>query len=173
MMQPWIFEQQVVPKRDKMFRFALRLMGNPEDARDIVQDAFMKIWNQQKQPYEIENMEAWCMRIVKNLCLDNLKAGKVRKEVIKSIQMNQRSDCAVNPYQQVEKEDNMIRIRKLIDELPEKFRMIIHLRDIEEFSYKEIMEIMELSMDEVKINLFRARKILKDKLIKNHEYGLS
>lgn len=171
-MQSWIFEQQVVSKRDKMFRLALRLMGNPEDARDMVQDAFLKIWNQQKQPHEVENMEAWCMRIVKNLCLDSLKAGKVRKEAIKNIQISHGSD-SVTPYQQAEKEDNMNRIRKLIDGLPEKYRMIIHLRDIEEFSYKEIMEILELSMDEVKINLFRARKMLKDKLIKNHEYGLS
>jgi RNA polymerase sigma-70 factor (ECF subfamily) len=173
MMQPRIFEQQVVPKRDKMFRFALRLMGNQEDARDIVQDAFLKIWNQQRQLYEVENMEAWCMRIVKNLCLDSLKAGKVRKEAIKSVQMNQSDDYTANPYQQAEKEDNMNRIKRLIDELPEKFQMIIHLRDIEEFSYKEIMEMMELSLDEVKVNLFRARKMLKDKLIKNHGYGLS
>ncbi len=171
-MQSWIFGQLVVSKRDKMFRLALRLMGNPEDARDMVQDAFLKIWNQQKQPHEVENMEAWCMRIVKNLCLDSLKAGKVRKEAIKNIQISHGSD-SVTPYQQAEKEDNMNRIRKLIDGLPEKYRMIIHLRDIEEFSYKEIMEILELSMDEVKINLFRARKMLKDKLIKNHEYGLS
>lgn len=172
-MQQWVFEQQVLTRRDKMFRFALRLIGNPEDARDIVQDAFLKIWNQQKQPHEVENMEAWCMRIVKNLCLDSLKAGKVRKEAIKSIQRNQSIEYTVNPYQQAEKEDTMKRIKQLIDELPEKFRMIVHLRDIEEFSYKEIMEIMELSMDEVKVNLFRARKMLKDKLIKNHEYGLS
>lgn len=156
-----------------MFRFALHLLGNPEDARDIVQDAFLKIWNQQKEFHQVENMEAWCMRVVKNLCLDKLKAGKVRKEAIKSIQMNQRTEYSVNPYQQAEKEESMKRIRKLIDELPEKFRMIIHLRDIEEFSYKEIADIMELSMDEVKVNLFRARKLLKDKLIKNHEYGVS
>lgn len=171
-MHPLIFEQRIIPQRDKMFRFALRILGNTEDARDLVQDALLKIWSQHAHLSEIQNAEAWCMQVVKNLCLDRLKAVKVRVEATKNIQKENETGYPT-PYQETERKDSMEKVRKLISDLPEKFRMIIHLRDMEEFSYKEIAEIMELSMEEVKVNLFRARKMLKDKLIKNHEYGLS
>lgn len=171
-MHPLIFEQRIVPQRDKMFRFSLRILGNSEDARDLVQDALLKIWSQHTDLEVVQNAEAWCMRVVKNLCIDRLKAGKIRAEAAKNIQKDNETGYPT-PYQEAERKDNMEIIRKLIDDLPEKFKMIIHLRDIEEFSYKEMADIMEISMEEVKVNLFRARKLLKDKLIKNHEYGLS
>lgn len=170
-MHPLVFEQQVFPQRDKMFRFALRMLGNVEDAKDLVQDAMLKIWNQKTTWNEVQNAEAWCLQIIKNLCLDRLKAGKIRLDARRNL-VEDKEEYAT-PYQQMEKKDNLERVRNLINNLPEKFRMTIHLRDVEGFSYKEISEILECSMDEVKINLFRARKMLKDYLIKNHEYGLS
>lgn len=166
------FEQRVFPQRDKMFRFALRMLGNTEDAKDLVQDAMLKIWNQKTKWSDIQNTEAWCLQIIKNLCLDPLKAGKIRSEANKILQKEDNVEYST-PYRQMEKKDIMEGIRLLISHLPEKFRMTLHLRDIEEFSYKEIAEIMECSLDEVKVNLFRARKMLKDQLIKNHEYGVS
>ncbi|HEX5554797.1 MAG TPA: sigma-70 family RNA polymerase sigma factor [Chitinophagaceae bacterium] len=167
-----IYEQQVVSARDKMFRFALRLLKNTEDARDVVQDALVRIWDQREKLEGVENPEAWCMQVTKNLCLDRFKAGKRRSAAAQNIQPGE-SSIDPTPYEQVERKDRMERIRKMIDALPDKFRMIIHLRDVEGFSYKEISVIMELSMDEVKVNLFRARKALKDNLTKNKVYGIS
>ena len=60
-----LFLNQVVPVRQKLFRFAYRLLGNEEDAQDITQDALMKVWSQQEKMPELQNMEAWCMRITR------------------------------------------------------------------------------------------------------------
>ena len=154
-----------------MFRFACRMLGNSEDARDTVQDALLKIWGQKEHLKNIKNPEAWCMQIIKNLCLDRHKSKKVRTEAAKDIKEIQNGN-AVTPYQYAERRDNMDKVKKAIDGLPEKFRMVIHLREVEEFSYKEISEVLNWSVDEVKINLFRARKLLKDQFVKNKLYGL-
>lgn len=167
-----VFERYVLPVKDKMFRFAYRMLGNSEDARDIVQDALLKIWNQKDQLEEIRNPEAWSMQVVKNLCLDRHKMKKIRINSLADINVIPTSD-PLTPYQKTEQKDNIQKVRAVIEALPEKFKMIIHLREIEEYSYKEIAEILELSMDEVKINLYRARQLLKDQLIKNKIYGLS
>jgi RNA polymerase sigma-70 factor (ECF subfamily) len=60
------FLSQVVPVRQKLYRFAFRLLGNEEDAQDITQDAMMKVWDMQEKMAELQNMEAWCMRITRN-----------------------------------------------------------------------------------------------------------
>lgn len=167
-----IFERYVLPSKDKMFRFACSLLGNEEDARDAVQDALMKVWNQKEQLNDIRNPEAWCMQITKNLCLDRHKALKVRMEGAKQIKGLQ--DGAVRtPYDQMESKDHVEKVRQMMETLPEKAKMILHLREVEGYAYKEIAAVLGLSMDEVKTGLFRARKLLKDSLIKNQVYGLS
>lgn len=167
-----IFKQQVVSARDKMFRFALRMLGNAEDARDTVQDALLRIWKQKEKLEGIENMEAWCMQVTKNLCLDRFKANKIRLAAVRNIQQDGNTTTGT-PYRQIEQKERMDSIRKMIDELPEKFKMTIQLRDVEGFSYKEIADILEMSMNEVKVNLFRARKALREKITKNNIYELS
>lgn len=167
-----IFERSVLSVKDKMFRFACRMLGNTEDAQDTVQDALVKIWRQKDQLDTINNPEAWCMQITKNLCLDRHKAQKIKMTAVKDIKIIQE-DSVKTPYEQAEQKDNIEKVRKIIGELPEKPRMIIHLREVEGYSYKEIATILELSLEEVKIGLFRARKLLKDQFVKNRAYGLS
>lgn len=170
-MAPRIFEQQVISARDKMFRFAFGMLNNAEDARDVVQDALVKIWNQREKLGAVEHPEAWCMQVVRNLCLDQFKARKTRMAAAKVLAYRTEAPL-MTPYQEMEKKDLLERVRKIICELPEKPRMILHLRDVEGFTYKEIAEIMELSMEEVKIGLFRARKVIKERLTKHKVYGL-
>lgn len=153
-----------------MFRFALRLLGDAEDARDAVQDALLRIWEDRERLKEIKNGEAWSMQITKNLCLDRLKARKIRK---RDRGLHKEDVNGETPYQLTERQDRLENVRKMIGALPEKYKMAIHLRDIEGFSYQEMADILNWSMDEVKINLFRARKKLKEQCIKSKSYGLS
>jgi RNA polymerase sigma-70 factor (ECF subfamily) len=172
-MHHWIFDQQVLPAKDKMFRFALRLLENTEDARDAVQDVLLRIWKDRERLEEVKNPEAWCMQITKNHCLDRLKALRVKRKSVQKIAELEDGIERQTPYKQAEQQDEMKTVRKVISELPEKSRMVIQLREVEGFTYQEISEILEWSMDEVKVNLFRARKKLKEILIKNKTYGLS
>ena len=165
------FQNRVFPVKNKLFRFAFRLLGSSEEAKDIVQEVFIKIWNGRDQLAEVQNIEAWCMRITKNLSLDRLRQQQRRPtdslEMGLHIQNETRS-----PHESSEMSESMKQIGELMAVLPEKQRQVMHLRDIEGFSYQEICEIMEIDMSQVKVNLFRARNAVREKLLKINAYGL-
>ena len=129
------FKNDVLPLKDKLFRMALHITSNREEAEDIVQDTLMKLWNQRDEWSAIQNIEK----------PDN----------------SQIQDETLIRQQQMDS------IQAIIQQLPEKQRTIILLRDIEEKTYQEIANIMGLSLSDVKVNLFRARQTLKNKFNKS------
>lgn len=165
------FQNHVLPVKNKVFRFALRLLGSEEEAKDVVQEVFVKVWNGRDQMDQVQNWEAWCMRIAKNLSLDRLRSWQRRNThpMEEGFDVKQQS---LTPDQTTELHESMQRISTLIEALPEKQRQVIHLRDIEGYSYNEICEILELDMNQVKVNLFRARTTVREKLTKINAYGL-
>ena len=165
------FQNSVFPVKNKLFRFAFRLLGSSEEAKDVVQEVFIKVWNGREQLGEIQNLEAWCMRITKNLSLDRLR--QQHRQATDSIENGfqvQHSD--LSPLENIEINESMKRIGDLMAALPDKQRQVMHLRDIEGYSYQEICEILEIDMSQVKVNLFRARNSVREKLQKFETYGL-
>jgi len=165
------FEKQVLPIKNKLYRFAFRLLGSSDEAKDAVQEVLIRVWNGREQLATIENVEAWCMRITKNLALDRLRA-KQRKPTDSLDQTATIIEDRLTPHESAEQSESMQRINLLIAALPEKQRQVMHLRDIEGYSYNEICEILELDMNQVKVNLFRARNAVREKFIKINAYGL-
>src|ERR1041384_4247798 len=166
-----MFESRVLPVKNKLFRFAVRLLGSSEEAKELVQGVFIKVWNGRDQMASIDNMEAWCMRITRNLSLDKIRARQ--RKATDPIEENfDIQNDSRTPYEATENNENMQRINQLIASLPEKQRQVMHLRDIEGYSYNEICEIMELDMNQVKVNLFRARNAVREKFVKINAYGL-
>lgn len=167
-----IFLSQVVPVRQKLYRFAYRLLENEEDAMDVTQDTLLKVWQQQERMADLQNMEAWCMRIMRNLALDKMKARKYRR----SEELDRASEVPAlheaNPHTATEQQDVMRRVHCVIAALPDKYRTIIQLRDIDGYSYQEIADILMIEMSEVKINLHRARKAVREQLQKQQVYGV-
>ena len=165
------FEKRVLPAKNKLFRFALRFLGNEDEAKDIVQEVFIRVWNGRDQMAAVQNWEAWCMRITKNLSLDRIRIlNKKRTQPIEeSFDLQQQS---LTPHESTEMGESMLKITQMIAALPEKQRQVIHLRDVEGYSYQEICEILELDMNQVKVNLFRARNAVREKMIKIDAYGL-
>ncbi len=164
------FETRVLPAKNKLFRFALRLLGSSEEAKDVVQETMIKVWNGRDMA-EVQNMEAWCMRITKNLSLDKLRSRQ--RKLTGSIDV--RFDMvheSLSPHEKTEIHESMKRIDELMANLPDKQRQVMHLRDIEGYSYNEICDVLELDMNQVKVNLFRARNAVREKLIKLNAYGL-
>jgi RNA polymerase sigma factor (sigma-70 family) len=166
-----MFESRVLPVKNKLFRFAFRLLGSSEEAKDIVQEVFIRVWNGRDQMESIDNMEAWCMRITRNLSLDKIRARQHKATDPIEGSFDIQND-ARTPYEATENSENMQRISQLIASLPDKQRQVMHLRDIEGYSYNEICEILELDMNQVKVNLFRARNAVREKFIKINAYGL-
>lgn len=167
-----VFLAQIMPIKQKLFRFALRLLGNEEDAKDIIQDAFMKVWHNKEKMGELQNLEAWCMRITRNLALDKLKSKKYRV----TDQIDRAHEVPAShqqtPHQRSEQSDLMRRVHGLIHALPEKYKTILQLRDIDGLSYQEIADVLDIEMSEVKVNLHRARKQVREQLQNIHVYGI-
>lgn len=165
------FQSRVLPVKNKLYRFAFRLLGDADDAKDVVQEVFIRVWNGRANMDQIQNMEAWCMRITKNLSLDKLRATQRRSTQPIEVSYDlQQTDAT--PDIKTEMGESMQNVSQLIAALPEKQRQIIHLRDVEGYSYNEICDILELDMNQVKVNLFRARNAVREKLTKINAYGL-
>lgn len=164
------FKTRVLPAKDKMYRFALRFLRDEEEAKDIVQEAMIRVWKKKDEMHTYLNMEAWCMTIVRNLSLDRIKSKQFNSESLD--QTYDLSDGTVSPERSTELDNTMENIHHFIASLPDKQRQIIQLRDIEGFSYQEIGKILNLDANNVKVNLFRARKSVREDLLKINAYGL-
>jgi RNA polymerase sigma factor (sigma-70 family) len=103
------FENRVLPTKNKLFRFAFRLVGSTEEAKDVVQEVMIKVWNGREQMAEMQNMEAWCMRITKNLSLDRLRS-KQRRVTDPIEQGMEIKNEALTPHERTEIHENMQRI---------------------------------------------------------------
>lgn len=166
------FLSLIVPLQPRLFRFAFSFLHNKEDAKDVVQDVIVKIWQKKIRRDEVKSVEAWCMRITKNTILDRLKYNSYRMTMSVNTEIEHSSDSKAQLSEKIELADTINSIKKIIAQLPQKQKFLIHLRDVEGFAYQEIAEIMELSIAEVKIGIFRARQVIREKLKKLNSYGL-
>ncbi len=157
------FKNTVFILKDKLYRFARRILVSEDEAYDVVQEILMKLWDKRTQLTNIDNVEAYAMRMVSNECLSRLRKFDIRE--------NYKNNYSGN----VSKEDDLEEIKPLIldyiNQLPEKQRAVMHLRDVEEYELKEIAEILNLDQTAVRVNLTRARKKVKEQLeiFFNHE----
>jgi RNA polymerase sigma-70 factor (ECF subfamily) len=160
-----IFHQEIFPIRHKLYRFALRITGSSADAEDVVQEVLEKVWKTPAdQSSVIQNWEAWCMTLTRNRSLDKSKAQSNRRTAPLDGLAEQPAQT-LNPAKALEEQDMTQRIRQLIRQLPEKQRLVMHLRDIEELSYEEIAQTLDITIDQVKVNLHRARKTVREQLL--------
>ena len=162
-----VFKQRILPMKDKLFRFAFRLLQDVEEAEDAVQDVMAGVWMKKDQWDQWNSLEAYCMTATRNNCLDRIRKKKllsVREETALQVRSTD-----TNPYEKMMGKEIMITIRKCIDELPENQQLVVRLREMDGFSYNEIAEILGMSMDQVKINLFRGRNAIKKSIIKQED----
>jgi RNA polymerase sigma factor (sigma-70 family) len=159
------FEALTKSVKNKLYRFALRITQDNAEAEDVVQEVFIKAWQRQAELPNIQNAEAWCMTITKNLSLDKLRSKHRRTEEIGEIL--QIKDSESTPYESLAGNDTIDRIRNWINDLPEKQRLVMHLRDIEDKTYEEISSILEMPMPQVKVNLHRARTAIRERILKS------
>lgn len=165
------FRHDILPLKDKLYRLALRITLNPQEAEDIVQDTLIKVWNKRESWDEIQSIEAFSMTICRNISLDHLKSRENQNASLEGLTI-ERPDHALSPLEQTQQNDNIERIKKIMDSLPEKQRTCMQLRDFEGKAYKDIADILSLSEEQVKINIFRARKTVKEAFLKQEHFGV-
>ena len=164
-----LFHEQVFPIRHKLYRFALRITGSVHEAEDVVQEVLEKVWKTAPEQTEnVQNWEAWCMTLTRNRSLDKTRSQSLRRTAPLEGVAERKSDT-INPAQAAERNDLVDRVKRMMQLLPEKQRLVMHLRDIEELTYEEITESLGISLDQVKVSLHRARKTIREKMI--HDMG--
>lgn len=164
------FQTQVLSLQNKFFRYALSIVKERELARDVVQEVLLKLWDQRTKLEEVQNIEAWCIRMIRNKAYDKLKLH-ANKVVSLKLAYAEKSYEAV-PDKVAEDQDLIETIHRLLQLLPEKQREIFRLRDLMGYTNKEIEKMLELDASQVKVNLFRARKKIRLKLNQLIDYGL-
>lgn len=170
------FRNDVLPLKDMLYRLALRITQNRAEAEDIVQDTLIKVWQRRDSWETIDSVEAFSLTICRNLSLDRI-ALKERKNASldedgTGWQAKMQADNGQSPLEQAALKDRVALVRTLIDQLPEKQRSCMQLRDFEGKAYKEIADIMGISEEQVKVNIFRARQAIKQKFKTLDNYGL-
>ena len=148
--------------KDKMYRLALRIVGNPEEAEDVVQEVIIKVWDKKDHFSTIENKGGWCMTLTRNQAIDKTRSKHRRTNDIN--EYVNISSSTPSPDKILETNDLLTKVKELYNKLPETQRTVLHLRDIEEYSYDEIAQITGFTNNQVKINIYRGRQALKQQL---------
>ena len=164
------FKSRVLPLRNRMYRLALRILGREEEARDIVQEAMIRMWNNREKLGEYKSVEAFAVVITRNLCLDRVKSSGFQRYAVPDFLEDQQTQ---NPYQKMETSDIVKKVYQVMEHLPEQQKTIMHLRDVEEMEYEEIAQVMNMNVNAIRVNLSRARKYVRETIIKIQGYEVT
>lgn len=156
------FEKAILPISRTLYRFAFRFLSNGEDAEDAVQEVCIKLWNMRDRLPEYRSIEALAMTMTRNHCLDKLR--KKGRELFEDTRPIDTRTSDMDPQKDIENRENYQNIIKIVSKLPEKYRTIIELRDINGHSYEEIEKELGENLNTIRVNLSRARKMVRDKL---------
>ena len=165
------FRDDILPLKNQLFRLALRITLNRFEAEDIVQDTLIKVWNRRSDWEDIDSIEAFSLTICRNLSLDCIKKKENDNNSLEDVKGVEPLSSS-NPQDRMIQTDRVNLIRQIVDSLPEKQRSCMQLRDFEGKSYKEIAVILDITEEQVKVNIFRARQAVKQRYLKLDNYGL-
>jgi RNA polymerase sigma-70 factor (ECF subfamily) len=163
------FLNVVMPFKDKLYRLSKRLLISSEEAEDATQEVLMKLWSKNSNITNYKNVEAFAMTMTKNFCLDRLKSKQSSN--LKLVHSNYE-DGNTSLQKQMEARDSISWVEKIMEELPEQQKLVLQLRDVEEYDFKEIADLLEMQPTAVRVALSRARKTVREKLMQKHSYGI-
>ena len=164
------FLKVVLPFKDKVFRLSKRLLTSTEEAEDATQELLFKLWKNRDKIASYRNTEAFAMTMTKNYCYDRLKSKQASNLTLIHSNYKEKETSLENKLEYI---DSVNRVHSLIDNLPDQQKMIIQLRDIEQYDFEEICEMVNMKPTAVRVSLSRARKKIREQLTKQHNYGVS
>jgi RNA polymerase sigma factor (sigma-70 family) len=163
------FVKSITPFKDKLFRLAKRLLVSTEEAEDATQEVLLKLWNKNEDLGNYNSLEAFAMTMTKNYCLDQLKSKRAGNLKLVHDNYNDREPSL---QKKLEDKDSLDWVEKVINQLPEQQRMIIQMRDIEQYEFEEIAKILDMNETAIRVALSRGRKTIREFMLKTHDYGI-
>jgi len=165
------FAQLIEIYQDKVYNLCLRMCGDREDAKDLAQEAFLKAWRGLRFYKHEAAFSTWLYRLTSNVCIDYLRQKKRKTAVSLTSQEEEEQvdipDPTPLPEEQVLQQQRNEAVADAMAQLEDEFRLVLTLRVVQERSYDEIAEIMDLKVGTVKSRLARAREKLRKILLKN------
>ena len=158
------FKRRFLPYHSKLYRVAFRLMGNVQDAEDMVQEVYMKLWNKRDALPDVKDVEAYCVTLMKNMCIDRLRIAEADKADVDEVPIMLAATDDVEA--QVERHDAVEQVKRIIGTLPEHQQQVIILRDMEDCSFEEIAEQTGLTAVNIRMLLSRARRTIRERFKK-------
>ena len=163
------FLNTILPCKNTLYRLAKRLLVSSDEAEDAVQEVFLKLWKGRDKINNYRSPEAFAITVTKNYCLDRLKSKQASN--LKIVHSNYKNN--ENIERTIEGNEGVELVTKIMETLPEKQKMIMQLRDIEQFEFAEISQMLEINETTIRVALSRARKVVREQLIKQYNYGIS
>ena len=157
------FKITVLPLREMLINISWRMIEDRSDAEDIVQETFLKLWQIREKLDGYNSVEALAVQVAKNLALDKLKQHRPEGTDIALLSLDSGTR---NPAEELEQHGTVARIRWLISKLPSLQQTIIRMKDVEGYELAEIAEITGTQVEAVRVNLSRARKKIREQLMK-------
>ncbi len=151
------FKSTVFILKNEMYRFAKRFVMSSDEAEDVVQDLMIRFWQKKDELEQFGNLKSYALKAVRNECLNRLKHHDVKTGF---------ADMQLRRSELYSMEVNNLKehIIGFINRLPEKQKMVIHLKDVEEYEVSEIAEMLEMEENAVRVNLMRARQKVKEQI---------
>lgn len=171
------FEQLIIPYEQKVYNIALQMFKNEHDAKDSAQEVFIKVYkNLVKFNFE-SAFGTWLHRLTMNTCIDEYRKRKRHMTHTTSMANSNDDDGPVRQFKDEKKtpEEQMIQnevvaeVRTAMDHLKEEQKLLLIYRDIQGYTYDEIAEMLECNLGTIKSRISRARKALKEIIVKNRE----
>jgi len=165
------FEREAVPHMDALYNFALKMTGDSDDASDLIQETYLKAFRFFDKFEKGTNCKAWLFRIMKNTYINTYRKNvkepdKVDYEDVENFYENIKASNTDSAHLEKDIYDNLLddELSEAISSLPEDFRTVVILADIEGFTYEEIADFIDVPVGTVRSRLHRARKMLFTKL---------
>jgi len=153
----------------QVYNLAYRMLGNAEDAGDLVQDTFLRAYGALASFRQDASFLTWLYKIASNLCIDQLRSRKARSALSLDVELEEGREPAADsrscgPEELAIRDSVQEVVQRAISNLPEKYRVVVVMRHLQDMSVEEIANVLEMPTGTVKTHLFRAREMLRGRL---------
>ncbi len=160
------FKIQIIPYSRKLYPLINSILKDEEESKDAIQELMLKLWGKRFELEKVSNMRAYVITIAKNHCFDLLKKKKPERISDEHEQKSMQDSIEMHE----DAIERLEHVQKIIEKLPEKYREVIKLREIDGFSFDEIKEMLDFEVPYIRVILSRARQMIKSELNKIYDY---
>ena len=161
------FKAEVLPLRGRLLGYAIRMLGSAEDAEDIVQEVFLKLWFMRNELYRYNSVAALSYVMTKNLSLNHIKMARRKRDKLSDISVSGES---ISPDLRLQEKENLRSVMTIIDQLPGTQQIVIKMRHLEGMEIEEIAQLTGSTPEAIRMSLSRARKRIRE-LFGRHSIG--